>query len=192
MHLPGLTRREIGSFVTAAALQFAAPATAYDALPEVDGLSAELEKKRKERAAMIEKNKAKIKPYLDAIAAATDQTSFAAATDSLSVYIIGEGRLPEGVEPPRVRDVIVDAYKSLPLTVRYTKREAAPPGLPPCEETRTNGGVCYSPGAVAEDSLKTSLKELRKVAASRSGYVAGSGKGALISDGVSAANSAAF
>jgi len=141
---------------------------------------------------MLAQNKLKFKPYLDKVAGSTDPASFAAATDELCLFLIGEGRLPEGIEAPRVRDVIVDAYKSLPLSVRYTKKEAAPPGLPPCEETRTNGGVCFSPGALAEDAYNTSLRELRKVAASRSGYVAGSGKGALISDGVSAANSAAF
>ena len=145
-----------------------------------------------EREAAIAKNKLKIKPYLDEVARATNQNEFADATDKLAAFVIGEGRIPEGVEPTRLRDVIVDSYKSLPLTVKYKVGEKPPPGLPLCEATRTNGGVCYSPGALAEDSYRTVIGELRTYAKSKGGVGYGKGKGALISDGVSAANSAAF
>jgi hypothetical protein len=56
-----------------------------------------------------------------------------------------------------------------------------------CEKTRTNDGICFRPGPPADDAYYAVIKELRKYAT-----IYGGKKGALNSDGVSAANSAAF
>ena len=167
-------------------------AGAYDEIPQVSGEFAELEKLRLERTAAIKQNKAKYKPLLDDIANVETEKEFADTTERLILAIIKDGRVPEGVEATRIRDVIVDAYKELPLTLKWTNKQKPPPGLGKCEVTRTNNGVCFSPGALAEGSLNSSLRELRKYAKTRDGRTAGAGKGALISDGISAANNAAF
>ena len=148
-------------------------ALAYDTVPQQDADFAAMEKARLERAARGQKNRQRIKPLVDAITAATDQQTFASASDKLSVWLIGEGKLPEGIDAVIVRDTIVDAYKALPQKSYY------------CEMTRTNQGICYSPGPIADDSYTAVLRELRKCATRK-------GKGSLMSDGVSAANSAAF
>jgi hypothetical protein len=187
-------RRDCICWGAAALSTFASSAaSAYDALPAADPALAELEQKRQERAKSIAKNRAKLQPYLDQILAAKDQSAFADATDGLASYFIGEGGFPEGIEAPKIRDVVNQSYKSLPMTVKWTSKDKkAPAGLALCEETRTNGGVCMSPGALAEDSYNTVLKTMRQYAKSKGGVSAGKGKGALMSDGVSAANSAAF
>eukprot|EP00962_Isochrysis_galbana_P027783 scaffold8751_cov98-Isochrysis_galbana.AAC.2 len=54
----------------------------------------------------------------------------------------GEGTLPDGISAPAIRDAVNEAYKALPV-----KPYA-------CEPTRTNDGVCYTPGANADDAYK--------------------------------------
>ena len=115
-----------------------------------------------------------IKPLIDALAKSTNEKEFAAAADDLALWVIGEGKLPEGIEAPAIRDAVSDAYESLPIVTRYA-----------CEKTRNNGGICYSRGANAEAAYSSALRELRT-------YFTRKGKGSLMSDGVSAANSAAF
>ena len=95
------------------------------------------------------------------------------AVDELIVWIIGKGKLPEGIDARMVRDVIQDKWEELPV-----KPYA-------CEMTRTNKGVCYSPGEPADGAHETGIAQLRK-------YATRKGKGSLMSDGVSTANSAAF
>jgi hypothetical protein len=151
----------------------AASAAAYDTLPTVDPDLVAMEKQRAERAAKLKKNVERIQPYLKKIKIAEDATAFADACDSLSLWIIGEGSLPEGIDAREVKDVIQATYDTLP------KKGYA------CEATRTNKGVCFSPGPPADDAYTATIKELRK-------YATRKGKGALISDGVSAANTAAF
>ena len=51
--------------------------------------------------------------------------------------------------------------------------------------TRTNKGICFSPGEPADSAHDTAISKLRA-------YATRKGKGSLMSDGVSAANSAAF
>ena len=99
---------------------------------------------------------------------------YAKAVDNLSLWIIGKGSLPEGIDAPIVRDAIQDNWQKLPANVCVG-----------CEVTRVNNGICCSPGRVADDAYYAALKELRK-------YATRKGKGSLMSDGVSAANSAAF
>jgi len=154
-------------------LNTALPVDAYDKLKSIDADFEALEKKRMQREAKMDENRKRLKPLLDKIASSTDAESFAEATDSLAFWLIGEGKLPEGLDAPGIRDTIQDAYKALP------QRKFR------CEPTRDNNGVCLSPGPLADDAYKVVLSELRK-------YATKPGKGSLMSDGVSAANSAAF
>mmetsp|Transcript_26760 Transcript_26760/g.66189 ORF Transcript_26760/g.66189 Transcript_26760/m.66189 type:complete len:199 (+) Transcript_26760:16-612(+) len=148
-------------------------AQAYDSVKSAEPTFEELEKKRLARRAQMESSRKRVKPYLDALTSAADGKSFAKAADDLSLWLIGEGKLPEGLDASLIRDLIQDAYKALPMEKYY------------CEETRTNQGICFTPGPAAEDAYKAVIRELRKASSSK-------GKGALMSDGVSAANSAAF
>jgi len=172
---PCLSRRDLG--ITAAAILSAVGpqriALAYDSVPAVSADLAKLEEARAARAARLEANRKKLQPYLDALSAAKNADSFSQAADKLALWIIGEGTLPDGISAPAIRDAVNEAYKALPV-----KPYA-------CEPTRTNDGVCYTPGANADDAYKLCLRELRK-------YATAKGKGALQSDGVSAANMAAF
>jgi hypothetical protein len=149
-------------------------AGAYDNVkttkPDFDAL----EKKRLAREAVAAKNDARIEPYLQALRLANDEKSFSDAADGLSVWLVGEDGLPEGLAAPEIRDAIKESYDTLPMIYQYK-----------CAKTRDNGGQCQTPGFRADDAYKTALNTLR--AKSTQAY-----KGSLQSDGVSAANSAAF
>lgn len=121
-----LHRRQLVRF--AAALN-AIPCAAFAATPPETSFE-ELEKKRLARAAQLDANRKRVKPFLDAITNAKDAKSFAMATDNFAVWLIGEGRIPEGLDAVRIRDLIQDAYMDLP-TEKYF-----------CEPTRTNQGIC--------------------------------------------------
>ena len=165
-------RRDV-CFMGAAAAVFAPPATAYDQLPTQTPDFEAMEKARLERTARMNKNKQEIKPYLTKITNADTVLAFSDAADELTVWMIGKGKMPEGIDAPRVRDVLQDAYTELPQ-----KGYA-------CEMTRTNKGICFSPGEPADSAYDSAIDTLRKFATRK-------GKGSLMSDGVSAANSAAF
>jgi hypothetical protein len=151
---PPLGRRQAcGTFVAAVSL----PAHAYTL--DLD--------------AKITKSPAPIQPYLTAVASTKTATEFSDAVDLLVAWIIGQGEVPEGVDPRTIRDVLRVTYLALPQRAYG------------CEMTRTNKGVCYSPGEPADSSYDSALKQVRK-------YATRKGKGALMSDGVSAANGAAF
>ena len=152
---------------------FNAAASAYDTLPEVKMDLADAEKRRKEAEGRIQKNKAEAKPYLAKISTAQKPEDFAAACDAFALYIIGKEKFPEGLDARAIRDVIQDAYNSFP-TYAYSEG---------CKGMRT--GVCYTKGAAIESSYTAVLNVVRK-------YATKAFKGSLISDGVSAANSAAF
>ena len=106
-------------------------ARAYDSVPALDTGFAEAEALRKKREEQQRKNSAEIKPYLVAIADARDASGFSSAADGLSLWLIGKGKLPEGIDAPGVRDAINDSYEALP---RKAYR---------CEKTRDNDGVCF-------------------------------------------------
>ena len=167
------TRRDALLGAAAAALAFPAEGRAYDSIAPVQADLADLEKKRKAREEVMKRAKQEIKPLLRTISSATTPAEYSDSVDQLTVWLIGKGSLPEGIEAGAVRDVIQDTYESLPQ-----KGYA-------CEMTRTNKGVCFSPGEPADSAYKTSIAQLRK-------YATRKGKGSLMSDGVSAANSAAF
>ena len=167
------TRRDALLGAAAAAFAFPADGRAYDSIAPVQADLAELEKKRKAREEVMKRAKQEIKPLLRTISSAATPADYSDAVDQLTVWLIGKGSLPEGIDAGAVRDVIQDTYESLP------QRAYA------CEMTRTNKGICFSPGEPADSAYKASIGQLRKFATRK-------GKGSLMSDGVSAANSAAF
>lgn len=170
-----LSRRECG-FLGALSALASTPTIvgAYDNIKDIKPDFAELEKKRLAREATKTKNDKRIEPYLEALRLANDEKSFADAADSLAVWLVGEESLPEGLSAPEIRDAIKESYDTLPMVYSYR-----------CAKTRDNGGVCQTPGFRADDAYKTALNTLR--AKSTKAY-----KGSLQSDGISAANSAAF
>ena len=54
----------------------------------------------------------------------------------------------EGIDAKMVRDYIQDTYEALPQKA-YA-----------CEMTRTNKGICYSPGEPADSAYKSAIAEL--------------------------------
>lgn len=169
------SRRQTLATGAAAALGLSIPtfpaAWAYDSIEQAPTDFAAQEKVRAERQKRIEGNKKAIQPYLTKISKAETDEEFANACDELSLWIIGKGRLPEGIEAPLVRDVIQDAYNAK-RTLEYR-----------CKTTRS--GKCFTKSPAVEGAFSSVIGELRKSSSKKS-------KGALQSDGVSAANSAAF
>jgi hypothetical protein len=106
----GLNRRAL---CASAVFWASLPANAYDSIQPVTVDLEALEKKRAAREATISKNKASIKPLLKAIETATTPTDYGEAADSLTVWMIGRGPLPEGIDAPEVRDVLQDSYQAL-------------------------------------------------------------------------------
>ena len=137
---PGVIgRRELGALAGMAVLTLAnRECSAYDSIPTIDPNFGDLEQKRKDQAKEISANKAMIKPYLDKFIGAFDEKSFEAASDNLAVrcllyaahpvrarmnlaparrgqvWIIKQGKLPTGIDPRSVRDVIQTTYESMP------------------------------------------------------------------------------
>ena len=158
LNQPHIGRREVNA-AAVAAIVLPAPASTANEFPELD--------------AKIAKQLAMIRPQLKAVAAATTAGEFSDAADQLVLWIISKGEIPEGVDAKAIRDVLRTAYLALPQRAYG------------CEMTRTNKGICYSPGEPADSAYESALKYLRK-------YATRKGKGVMMSDGVSAANSAAF
>ena len=175
LQLPGSQMQSRRELLVGAAAAFALPsnAAAYDTIAPVTADFDEMERKRKAREEMLNKNRAEIKPYLNKVSSSTTPAEYSDAVDELVLWMIGKGKLPEGIDALSVRDTIQDTWESLPQKA-YA-----------CEMTRTNKGVCYSPGEPADGAYYAAITELRK-------YATRKGKGSLMSDGVSAANSAAF
>ena len=144
-----LSRRAFGVLGAASTLGAipSVKSAAYDSLPSQDADFAEMEKRRKIRADAVEKNRLAVKPYIKKIQAATDAESFSAAADSFSLWLIGEGGLPEGIDASAIRDALNEQYDTLP------KKAYA------CEKTRTNDGICFSPGPNAENAYTSCIRE---------------------------------
>ena len=123
-----LSRRECG-FLGALSALASTPtlAGAYDSIKDIEPDFAALEKKRLAREAVKAKNDKRIEPYLQALRLANDEKSFADAADSLSVWLVGEDGLPEGLSAPEIRDAIVESYETLPMIYQYK-----------CAKTRDN------------------------------------------------------
>jgi len=147
-----MSRRELTSVAaSAAAAMMAVPlARAYDALPTVDADFGKIEKLRLEREEAARLKKAEINEYVKAIEASTNKQQFIEAADKFAIFVIGEGKFPEGINIKTIVKRISEAYEALPK-VRYY-----------CEATRTNQGVCYTAGADAQAAYDALIKEIRQ------------------------------
>ena len=153
-----LSRRDLAAALSTLPLLVSRPALAgiedgigvargqYDTVAQQEANFAEMEKRRTERAARIKRNQKEAKPYLTKIAEADGNVAFAAACDEFSVWLIGKQGLPDGLEPPAIRDIVNDSYAGL-KTRPYD-----------CAKTRTNKGVCYSPGEPADSAYKVAIR----------------------------------
>ena len=122
-----------------------------------------MEKARKKREEEIQRNRKAIQPYIKKLIGTTTPVEFSDACDELTVWIIGQGKLPEGIDAKQVRDALQDTYEALPQKA-YA-----------CEMTRTNKGVCFSPGEPADSAYESAITQLRK-------YATRKGKGSLSND----------
>merc|ERR1719230_17808 len=146
-------RREFASTAaSAAAALFALPlaAPAYDALPTVDANFGEMEKLRIEREAAARKKTIEINKYMKAIEVSTTKDEFIKAADAFAIWVIGEQKFPEGMNIKALVKRISVAYEALPAQKYY------------CKATRTNQGVCFTPGVDAEAAYEALLKEIRQ------------------------------
>ena len=125
---------------------------ADDAIPTIDSDFAEREQARKERDAKAAKQAAELAKVLKPVEAARSEAEFIEAADTLALWVIGKGQgaVPEGVGVKNVVRRITLAYDELP------KRSY------PCERTRDNNGICYSPGRGAELAYESLIKQIRK------------------------------
>jgi len=138
-----------GAAVAVATL-FSGVAQAYDAIPTVEPDFAAMEQLRKERDASATKKTASLIKVLKPLEQSTTEAEFISAADTLALWVIGEGSVPDGIGVKTLVARIRLAYDSLP------KRGFA------CPKTRTNNGYCYSPGKGAELAYEALLKEIRK------------------------------
>jgi len=147
-----IARRDVAAAAAGLLGAFALPlaAPAYDSVPTVDADFAKTEKERQERAAIAKKKTAEINQFIRSIETAADKGQFIEACDKYAVYIIGEGKFPEGVPIKPMVARIRDAYEDLP------KKKFR------CPATRDNNGVCYSPGQDAEEAYEALIKQIRK------------------------------
>ena len=181
---PPLGRRQaVATALSAATALVADRAGAYDSIPQVEPDFAAMEKLREERLAKSAKKTVELKGKVSKVQAAKDGPTFIKATDEMAVWVIGEGSrapsrpepallvsawtrlqprspgalparpgdcaVPEGYKVKALVQDLKDAYDSLP------KKSYA------CEMTRTNKGVCYTPGKDVELAFDALLKELR-------------------------------
>lgn len=150
---PTLDRRQALSTGFGAALAgafAAAPVVAYDSIPTVEPDFAAMEKARNERLAKAAKRAESLYAKVKAVEASKIESEFITAMDALALWVIGEGNIPEGVGVKELVKRITIAYDALP------KKNYA------CEATRTNNGICYTPGKGAELAYESTIKEIRK------------------------------
>jgi len=147
-----VTRRDVATAAAGLLGAFALPlaAPAFDTIPTVDADFAKTEKERAERAAISKAKTKEINNFIRAIETAEDKGKFIEACDKYAVWVIGEGKFPEGVPIKPMVARIRDAYEDLPK-----KKFRCPP-------TRDNNGICYSPGQDAEEAYEALIKQIRK------------------------------
>merc|ERR1711907_365175 len=107
------------------------------------------EKQRAERLAKSNKKTAELNAKLRTLQDANNAKGFIEAADDMALWVIGEGSVPEGIRIKTFVAELKEAFEALP------KKSYA------CEMTRTNKGVCYTPGKDVELALDSLLKELR-------------------------------
>jgi len=125
-------------------------AGAYDAIPNVEPDFAAMEKARAERAAKSAIKTKSLTDKTNLLFTAKNEDEWIAACDEVSLWVIGEGAVPEGIRIKQLVAEIKLAFANLPQKA-YA-----------CEYTRTNKGICYTPGKGAELAFDSMLKELRK------------------------------
>lgn len=133
-----------------AALATASAASAYDAIPVVEADFAAAERARKEREALAKKRTESLLQKLAPLEAAKSEAEFVPACDDLALWVISETSIPEGI---KVKELVKRITNSL---------EALPRKSYACEATRTNNGVCYTPGRQAEAAYDALIKQIRK------------------------------
>ena len=133
-----------------AALATASAASAYDAIPVVEADFAAAERARKEREALAKKRTESLLQKLAPLEAAKSEAEFVPACDDLALWVISETSIPEGI---KVKELVKRITNSL---------EALPRKSYSCEATRTNNGVCYTPGRQAEAAYDALIKQIRK------------------------------
>eukprot|EP00324_Dicrateria_rotunda_P006179 CAMPEP_0206154076 /NCGR_PEP_ID=MMETSP1474-20131121/1091_1 /ASSEMBLY_ACC=CAM_ASM_001110 /TAXON_ID=97495 /ORGANISM="Imantonia sp., Strain RCC918" /LENGTH=198 /DNA_ID=CAMNT_0053552119 /DNA_START=35 /DNA_END=631 /DNA_ORIENTATION=- len=127
-----------------------APALAYDTIPTADPDFEKIQKLRQEREAADKLEVKKINGFIKEIENAPSAEAFIAACDKFSLYVIAQGKFPDGSNVKGLVTRIRESYELLP------KRAFA------CEKTRTNDGVCFSPGKDVESAYESLLREMRK------------------------------
>merc|ERR1719453_826662 len=152
---PAMGRRQMLSKSFTAALAAAAitapsMASAYDSIPTVEADFAVMEKARNERLAKAAKRAASLNVKVKDVEASKTEGEFINAMDALALWVIGEGSIPEGVGVKEMVKRLTVAYDALP------KKNFA------CEATRTNNGICYTPGKGAELAYESTIKQIRK------------------------------
>ena len=126
----------------------ATPAFAYDAIPEV---AADFEALEKARSASLAADKIKAKDLMSKVAkieAATSPQEFVAAADQVALWVIGNGKFPEGVKVKGVVERVKIAYDDQPV-IRY-----------PCKNNRS--GQCERHDIAVEDAMQQLMNQMRK------------------------------
>ena len=142
-------RQAVSAAFGAAAALVAERVSAYDSIPQIEPDFAEMEKQRAARQAVADKKTAQLKAKAKGMANAKTGAEFITAADDMALWVIGEGKIPEGVKmKPFVADL--KEYYEAPPKKSYA-----------CEMTRTNKGICYTPGKDVEVAFDALLKELR-------------------------------
>merc|ERR1719478_262022 len=111
---------------------------AYDSIPVVEPDFAAMEKARMEREQKSRKKTAELNVKFEKVFAAKNEQEWIDACDAVSLWVIGEGAVPEGIKIKQTVGELKKAYGKLPQK-KFS-----------CEATRTNQGVCYTPGKGAE------------------------------------------
>lgn len=151
---PAMERREVlqraavGVFSGALSL---GPAMAYDAIPTVSMDLDAAEKLRRDREKAAQDMKKQLAPLIKKIEVATTAEDFEAASDQLSIFVIGKGKGAfDGVNVKEVVGRIKASYARLPQKA-YT--------CPKGSEKRDNA-PCYTPGASVDAAYSAMMKEL--------------------------------
>merc|ERR1719247_2404090 len=125
-----------------------APAFAYDAIPEV---AADFEALEKNRAATLAADKIKAKELnalIQKIEAGTSPQEFVAAADQIALWVIGNGKFPEGVKVKSAVERVKIAYDDQPI-IKY-----------PCKTSRS--GSCERHDVAVEDAMQQLMNQMRK------------------------------
>merc|ERR1719426_251583 len=115
------------------------------------GNAAAFEALEKNRAATLAADKIKAKELNARIAkieAATSPQEFVAAADQIALWVIGNGKFPEGVKAKSAVERVKIAYDDQPI-IRY-----------PCKTSRS--GSCERHDVAVEDAMQQLMNQMRK------------------------------